>query len=329
VVRAGLALLVFAVLAEAIMFILMRRYGGPIATGGLFGSMLLVAIVSIGLTLKWGLLARPTETDRSIKFVRAAVVWLHVSMLMLVLMPVYMFVVLPSVDLLSQSGRHAVEIGFSHAYGGAVRHAITVGFISVMILGMAAKIVPTLNGVDIRHMRSLWIPFLLVNTGCFMRVFFQIATDFADWAFPITGVSGLLEVTGIAIWGVHLWRIMAGWRPAAESLAKRPSRISADDKIGWIVQWYPATLPILIAKGFTPLQNPILRRTMARAVSLRTAARQHNLDEQALVDELNSAAGLARDVGDSRQKRQEHQNEQNPSLRVGITRMLHRGPSLL
>jgi len=66
-------------------------------------------------------------------------------------------------------------------------------------------------------------------------------------------------------------------------------------------------------------QNPILRRTMARAVSLHTAARQHNLDEQALVDELNSAAGLARDVDDSRQQRQEHQNEQNPSLRVGIT----------
>ena len=306
VVRAGLALLVFAVLGEAIMFILMRRYGGRMATGGLFGSMLLVAIVSIGLTLRWGILARPTETDRSIKFVRAAVIWLHVSMLMLVLAPVYMFVVLPSVELLSQSGRHALEIGFSHAYGGAVRHAITVGFISLMILGMAAKIVPTLNGVDIRQLRSLWIPFLLVNTGCFMRVFFQIGTDFADWAFPVTGVSGLLEVAGIGIWGAHLWRIMAGRRPAGDAKVERPSRITADDKVGWIVQWYPATLPILIAKGFAPLQNPILRRTMARAVSLRTAARQHNLDEQSLVDELNSAAGLARDVGDSRQKRQEH-----------------------
>jgi hypothetical protein len=221
-------------------------------------------------------------------------------MLMLVLAPVYMFVVLPSVESLSQSGHRAVEIGFSHAYGGAVRHAITVGFISLMILGMAAKIVPTLNGVDIRQLHSLWIPFLLVNTGCFMRVFFQIGTDFADWAYPVTGVSGLLEVTGIGIWGVHLWRIMAGRRPAADAKVERPSRITADDKVGWIVQWYPATLPILIAKGFAPLQNPILRRTMARAVSLRTAARQHNLDEQALVDELNSAAGLARDVDDSR-----------------------------
>ena len=309
VVRAGLVLLVVAVLGEATMFILMRRYGGRMATGGLFASMFLVAIASIGLTLRWGILARPTETDRSIKFVRAAVTWLHVSMLMLVFSPVYMYVVLPSVELLSKSGYQAVEIGFSHAYGGAVRHAITVGFISVMILGMAAKIVPTLNGVDIRQLRSLWMPFLLVNTGCFIRVFFQIGTDFADWAYPVAGVSGLLEVTGIAIWGAHLWRIMAGRRPTADAEIQRPSRITADDKIGWIVQWFPATLPVLIAKGFAPLQNPILRRTMARAVSLHTAAKQHNLDEETLVAELNLAAGLARDGDQSLQKRHKHRND--------------------
>ena len=162
--------------------------------------------------------------------------------------------------------------------------------------------------MDIRHLRSLWIPFFLVNTGCFMRVSFQIATDFADWAYPVAGVSGLLEVTGIGIWGVHLWRIMAGWRPPADAAVERPSRITADDKVGWIVQWYPATLPVLIAKGFAPLQNPILRRTMARAVSLRTAARQHNLDEEALVAELNSVAGLARGIDGHRPKRHEQQN---------------------
>ncbi len=290
-IRAGLPLLVLAVLGEATMFVLMRRYDASWATGGLFASMVLVAAVSIGLTLRWGWLARPAEVDRSIKFVRAGVGWLHLSMLMLVLAPVYMYVILPAAGSLSPSGARAVEIGFSHAYGGAVRHAITVGFISLLILGMAAKVVPTLNGVDIRRLRPLWLPFALVNAGCFMRVTFQIGTDFAEWAYPVAGVSGLLEVTGIAIWGVHLWRIMAGWRPAEEGEA-RPARITADDKVGQIVQWYPETLAVLIAKGFTPLENPILRRTMARAVSLRTAARQRDLDEEALVAELNSAVGI-------------------------------------
>lgn len=294
-VRSGLVLLVGAVIAEAVLFILMRRYGGRALTGGLYASMLVLAAVSIGLTLRWGLLAKPTEPDRSTKFVRMAVAWLHTSMFMLVLSPVYMYVVLPGAGALSESGRRGVEIGFSHAYGGAVRHAITVGFISLMILGMAAKVVPTLNGVDVRRLRSLWIAFVLVNVGCLMRVTFQVATDFTEWAYPIAGVSGLLEVTGIGIWGVHLWRIMAGWRPQASDESARPSRITADDRIGHIVEWFPETLPVLLEKGFTPLANPIARKTIARAVSVRQAAASHGLDVAALVAELNAVAFAIRD----------------------------------
>ena len=49
----------------------------------------------------------------------------------------------------------ATGIKFSHAYYGAIRHAITVGFISLMIMGMAAKVVPTLNGLDPRKLDLL------------------------------------------------------------------------------------------------------------------------------------------------------------------------------
>ena len=44
----------------------------------------------------------------------------------------------------------AVQIGFSHAYYGAIRHAITVGFVSLMIVGVASKVTPTLNGIPTR-----------------------------------------------------------------------------------------------------------------------------------------------------------------------------------
>ncbi|MFQ5591709.1 MAG: DUF1858 domain-containing protein, partial [Phycisphaerae bacterium] len=287
-VRAALGLIVVAVLGEAVFFILMRRYGGLAMTTGTYGSMLLLALTTIGLTWRW--LARPTESDRSIKFVRAAVGWLHVSMLMLVLAPVYMHWLLPAVATLSAGGRRAVEIGFSHAYGGAVRHAITVGFISMMILGMAAKVVPTLNGVDLRRLRSLWVPFVLVNTGCAMRVIFQIATDFSASAYPIAGVSGLLEVSGIGLWGAHLWCVMNGWAPAAAYAGARPARITADDKVGLIVEWFPQTLPLFLGKGFRPLGNPLMRKTVARTISVRQAAAHQELDLDSLLTELNEAA---------------------------------------
>ncbi len=290
-VRGALGVLIAAVLGEAGFFLLMRRSGNHAWAMPMYASMLALAGASIALTFRWGLLAHPAQRDRSSKFVRAAVAWLHTSMILLALAPLYMRTVLPGTENLSESGQNAGAIGFSHAYYGAVRHAITVGFISLMILGMAAKVVPTLNGVDIRRLSSLWVPFVLVNVGCFMRVAFQIATDFGEWAFPVAGISGLLEVSGIAIWGLHLWRIMNGWKPAEQDAAERPRRITAEDKIGQIVEWYPQTLPLLIGKGFAPLANPVMRKTMARAVSVRMAAAHHQLDLDDLLAELNTAVG--------------------------------------
>lgn len=289
-VRNSLVLLVTGVIGEAVFFVVMRRTGDHRWAVPMYVSMLLLASTSIALTLRWGLFARPTERDRSSKFVRTAVAWLHTSMLMLVLVPVYMRVILPAAGSLSPGGQEAVAIGFSHAFYGAARHAITVGFISLMILGMAGKVVPTLNGVDTRKLSSLWLPFVLVNVGCAMRVVFQTGTDFRPGAFALAGVSGLLEVTGIAIWGVHLWRIMNRGRALEPTAKPRPNLITADDRVGEIVEWFPSTLPLLLAKGFAPLANPMLRRTLARAVSVRSAARHQGVDLEQLVNDLNTAA---------------------------------------
>lgn len=42
----------------------------------------------------------------------------------------------------------AMRQGFAHAYMGAHRHAFTVGFISMMIMGVAARVVPILAGIE-------------------------------------------------------------------------------------------------------------------------------------------------------------------------------------
>lgn len=289
-VRNSLILLVTGIVGEAAFFLVMRKTGDHRWAIPMYGSMLVLAGAGIALTLRWGLFARPTERDRSTKFVRIAIAWLHTSMLMLIFVPVYIRLILPAMDTLSSGGQEALAIGFSHAFYGAARHAITVGFISLMILGMAGKVVPTLNGVDTRHLSPLWLPFALVNVGCVMRVVFQIGTDFHQGAFSFAGVSGLLELTGIAIWGVHLWRIMNRGRVLNAATKPRPDLITADDKVGEIVEWFPATLPLLLAKGFAPLANPMLRKTLARAVSVRSAARHQNLDLDQLLSDLNSAA---------------------------------------
>lgn len=205
-----LAMINVAVLAEAGGFVAMRAWGREWAALWFAGVLLLFAAVA-ALVWSWRLHRPVWRPDRSIKFIRAAYAWLMLSLLMAVLLPAYQFGLLRAFA----PDSHAAQIGFSHAYYGAIRHAVTVGFISMMIVGVAAKFVPVFGGLDGRKLTSLWAPFILLNTGCAMRVAFQALTDFTPAAFPLAGLSGLLEVTALAIWGAHLTRLMY---PAARVL---------------------------------------------------------------------------------------------------------------
>src|SRR5262249_28313729 len=154
----------------------------------------------------------------------------------------------------------------SHAYYGATRHGITVGFVSLMIVGVAAKVVPTLNGVPARSLPALWVPFILLNVGCALRVVGQTLTDVVPAAFPVTGVSGVLEVTGLAVWGAHLWRVMATRKrvPRGQTLADDEpiaGPVTAEHRVGAVLERRPELLPTFLAFGFRPLANPLLRRT--------------------------------------------------------------------
>src|SRR5262249_41083129 len=142
----------------------------------------------------------------------------------------------------------------------------------------AAKVVPTLNGVDVRALPALWAPFLLVNAGCAVRVVGQTLTDFTPSSFPFTGVSGLLEVTGLAVWGAHLWWIMAGSRaaegrdePGPEERLAPGAPISAGSRVGDVLDLYPELLETFVSFGFRALANPLARRTVAPRVTLETA----------------------------------------------------------
>ena len=231
-----------AVAGEAVGFVMfMRTKAAP--WGALIGVatvVLTAAAIAFALNLR---LFRPvTGADRSLKFLRASHVWLVVSLLMLVAAPLYF---------------RAAGVPFSHAWYGAMRHAVTVGFISLSIMGVAAKVVPTLAGIHTRSLGNLRVPFVLVNAGCATRVVGQVATDLTPAAFPLTGMSGLLELTGLAIWGVGLARVMLGAAkpaiaertgPAAFAAAAAPPLGLGHTVVEW-VQRYSRTLPVFAELG--------------------------------------------------------------------------------
>ncbi len=198
-----------AVAAEVFTFIL-AMVTRVFAWMALFGAATVVLTVSAVLYVaNLRTFVRVPRRDRSLKFVRAAHAWLVVSLAMLVAAPAYFALV----------GTH-----FSHAWYGAMRHAVTVGFISLTIMGVAAKVVSVHAGPWAPNLGSLWLPFALVNMGCLLRVTTQVTTDFTSGAFPAAGASGLLEVAGLAAWGLALGRRMLAARPRAARAGHAPAQ---------------------------------------------------------------------------------------------------------
>jgi hypothetical protein len=139
------------------------------------------------------------QREGSLKFIRAAYLWFILAMTMLVFAPLYNFAIY-----MPLTGSH---VPFSHAFFGAYRHALTVGFVMMMIVGVSIRVA----GVGVRRTRSLWPAFVLLNVGNLTRVSFQIGTDFSPAAYQIMAVSGFIEMVGLALWAYELVaRIRAG-----------------------------------------------------------------------------------------------------------------------
>lgn len=241
-------------------------------------------IVMPGLWLSWSFnpLGKVTGNDRSIKFIRAAHVWFAVSLMMLALEPFY--------------NRLTGQV-FSHAFHGAMRHAITVGFISMTILGVGAKVVANLNGLDTSKLSKLWLPFVLINTGCFLRVSNQVVTDFLPLSFNTLGVSGTLEVAALTLWAAHLARMMYTRQKPLYAMTAEPVTIEPQTRIALVLARWPQTLEVFLRFGFTLLANPIFRNTLARNVTLEQACTFQKIDMVPLLDALRE---VVRD-GDDRQ----------------------------
>jgi NnrS protein len=161
---------------------------------GLEASFVLMLVWAVLLVRQLRIFSQPGERDRSWKFVRASYVWLLIAMVMLPFFPVY--------GILTHQY-------FAHSFMGAYRHAFTVGFITLMIMGIASRVVPILAGLDSSRLSSLWGPFILLNLGNIGRVTLQILTDFIPRvAYPLVGVTGFLELAALTWWGVELWLTM-------------------------------------------------------------------------------------------------------------------------
>lgn len=91
---------------------------------------------------------------------------------------------------------------------GASRHALTVGFIAMMVLCVGQRVLPAFVG-----MRLLWSTRLmfasvsLLTLGCLLRVPCEIFAyqGYASWAWSVLPLSAILELAGITAFAMNIF----------------------------------------------------------------------------------------------------------------------------
>lgn len=115
-------------------------------------------------------------------------------------------------------------LGLREALGGpfasftelsAARHALTMGFLVVLVVGMAARILPGYSGWAIRHPRLLWQMIGLLLTGAALRVGGELLGGYGGFFGPITGLGGVIATAGFLTFAASLWPAL-GHLPSSE-----------------------------------------------------------------------------------------------------------------
>jgi hypothetical protein len=120
-------------------------------------------------------------------FVRAAYVWLLVAALL---------------------GVAAARWDVSGGIWGASRHALTVGFIAVMVLCVGQRVLPAFAAMRLLWSRPLMFAALaLVTAGCTLRVSCEILAyqDYVGWAWRVLPASAIFELAGLTAFAANIF----------------------------------------------------------------------------------------------------------------------------
>ncbi len=212
--------------------------------------------------------------DRSYaKTIRAAYVWLIIGVLILGAKPFL----------------GAFSEG-QYLFHGAANHALAVGFITMMIMGYASKMVPTFRGVNMYSVRLSDMTFILINLGCFLRVFTQVMIGLkGDFYYSLIGFSGWIEFIAIGMFGYNIWKSINAKEEDDDvgDQKEKLKEITKDTKINDAIEQYPETLDVFLKFGFKQLSNPVARKTIAKVFTIEQATKIHPVDIGDLLKALN------------------------------------------
>jgi hypothetical protein len=169
-----------------------------------------------------------------------------------------------------------------HAYLGAVRHALTVGFMTTLILGVGQRLLPILGHTLLPWQRLVLPTFLLIAVGNLLRVLTELATPLSTTAFFLMPFSAVFELSALALFAANAQRTL--W-PAPDPLL-RTGRVTPMTSVAVLLGEFPWLEDHLFAWGLAYVGRV---RSVPRELTLGTlaaSARKQPEDIVARVNEL-------------------------------------------
>jgi uncharacterized protein involved in response to NO len=112
-------------------------------------------------------------------------------------------------------------------WADAARHSFTIGFVTLLIVGMSFRILPVFSGKPLWSPRLAYATYALLFLGAAMRLL-QYPAAFHPVLYQIGSYMGIPVVLGLCLYLFNLMRTMlakpAGRRPAASPA--RPAFVS-------------------------------------------------------------------------------------------------------
>ncbi len=105
-------------------------------------------------------------------------------------------------------GIWAASVANSHGIWGASRHALTVGFLAMMVFAVGQRVLPAFSGMRLLFSTKLmFLAMLTLTVGCLLRVCSEILAyqGFAHWAWSWLPLSALTEMTAVTLFAVNLF----------------------------------------------------------------------------------------------------------------------------
>jgi len=171
-----------------------------------------------------------------------------------------------------------------HMLRGAANHGYTVGFVSMLMIGFSMKMIPVFTGNQIWSETLTTWTFWLLNIGNASRIGFEILCATKNiTVHQIVGVTGFLEVLALFLFGINIWVTMT----REEAYEVKPiESFTGNETVFALTEQFPQTIPLLKEVGFEKITNPLLRKTLGRAITVKKACEEQKIDFDVLKQKI-------------------------------------------